>query len=175
MAFEEHIWCWHIYGYSMENKSCILVFFTYMCSNVGQHVDYIIRSHDQKPRKSCYILFQSCWAKECNGDSKKCHWHHVMLMLAPMVAYDQKGHVAHNFNYLDLRNAMVPLTKLLASCDVKTNYSDVSDQGSRVAPHLDHHWPKDCNDAIDDTISIMWHWCQEQWQHWPRKSYFTSF
>ena len=37
------------------------------------------------------------------------HWHHVTLMLAPMVLHDQKSHVAHHFDHLDLRNAVVPL------------------------------------------------------------------
>ena len=37
VAFEGHIYCWHICGYSMENKSSSLVHFCLwicMCSNV---------------------------------------------------------------------------------------------------------------------------------------------
>ena len=43
IAFEGHICCSNIYGYSIVNKVavCCLVLM-YVCSNVGLHVDYII-------------------------------------------------------------------------------------------------------------------------------------
>ena len=55
-----------------------------------------------------------------------------------MVSHDEKNHVAPHFNCLDLRNAMVPLTTLLASCDTTTGGNGVTDQKSHVAPHLDY-------------------------------------
>ena len=36
VAFERHIYCWHIHGNSTVNKSYILLFcFSDICSNVG--------------------------------------------------------------------------------------------------------------------------------------------
>ena len=35
MAFEGHICCWHLYGYSMVNKVRVCWFFTFICCNVG--------------------------------------------------------------------------------------------------------------------------------------------
>ena len=51
-----------------------------------------------------------------------------------MVSHKKKSHVAPNFSCLDLRNAMVPLTTLLASCHTTTGGNDVSDQ--KVMLHL---------------------------------------
>ena len=39
-AFEGQICCWDIYGCNMINK-VVIHFFTYMCSKVGLHEDYI--------------------------------------------------------------------------------------------------------------------------------------
>ena len=30
-------------------------------------------------------------------------------------------------------------------------------------------WPNKCNDAIDDTIGMMWHWCQHQWHYLTKR------
>ena len=61
-------------------------------------------------------------------------WHHVMWIPAPMVSHNQKYYVAPDFSCLDLRNAMVPLTTLLASHDTNTNTS--GSNGQKVMLHL---------------------------------------
>ena len=65
------------------------------------------------------------------GEMQWCHWwcyqHHLMLRLALMVLHDQENY----FNYLDPRNAMVPLTMLLELCDVGDMVSQ--DQNRHVA------------------------------------------
>ena len=45
----------------------------------------------------------------------------MMPMLAPMVSHDKKYHVSHQFDHLDLRNAVVTLKMLFTSCDAGTN------------------------------------------------------
>ena len=57
MVLEEHICCWHIYVYSMENKICGLMFFFILCAvNVGPtcRLFYLVTW----PKKSCCISFQ---------------------------------------------------------------------------------------------------------------------
>ena len=39
--WEVYCW-WHIYGSSLLNLTCILLFCIHLCSNVGSHVDYSI-------------------------------------------------------------------------------------------------------------------------------------
>ena len=39
------------------------------------------------------------------------------VLLVSVASHDQKRHVAHHFDHTDLREAMVPLMMLLASCD----------------------------------------------------------
>ena len=58
-----------------------------------------------------------------------------MPVPAPKGSHDQKVYVAPNFNHLDLRNAVVPLTTLLASHKVDTG---VSEQKCHVAPPIDN-------------------------------------
>ena len=51
---------------------------------------------------------------------------------------DQKGHDKPHFNHVDLRNAIVPLTTLLASYDANTDANGVNGQKSHVATHYNH-------------------------------------
>ena len=44
----------------------------------------------------------------------------------PVASYDQKSHVASNFNHLDLANAVVPLMTWLASCDTDTSSNTIT-------------------------------------------------
>ena len=60
----------------------------------------------------------------------------MMLMLMPMMSHNEKNNVAPNFDYLDERNAMMPLTVLstshvpdtngVASHDTNTNASGIT-------------------------------------------------
>ena len=44
---------------------------------------------------------------------QRCHWqhyqHHIVLVLVPMMLYDQKHDVEHHYDHLDLRNEIAPL------------------------------------------------------------------
>ena len=51
----------------------------------------------------------------------QCCSHDVTPMPDPMASHDQKSHVAPDFKYLYLRNAILPLTVMLASYDADTN------------------------------------------------------
>ena len=77
-----------------------------MCSKVGLHVDFIVRSHDQK----------SHVASDFNH-------HDPMNAMVPLITLlalcdinigvnEQNSYVAPHFDHLDQRNAMVPLTTL---------------------------------------------------------------
>ena len=45
----------------------------------------------------------------------------LKMTLVLMTSHDQKCHIAPHFNFLDLRNAVVPLMMLLALCDAGAN------------------------------------------------------
>ena len=47
-------------------------------------------------------------------------------MLVPVVSHYDKGHVAPHFNSLDLKNAVVPLTMLSASCYADPTVSGIT-------------------------------------------------
>ena len=51
--------------------------------------------------------------------------HDVAMMLAPIVLYDQKGHVASHLDCLGIRNVMVPLMMLSASHDADTSTNGI--------------------------------------------------
>ena len=48
----------------------------------------------------------------------------MSVEVVSMASQDQNSHVALHLDYFDVRNAMVPLRMLLASCDI-----DVSNNG----------------------------------------------
>ena len=87
----------------------------------------------------------------------------------------QKSHVASQFNYLDLWNAIVPLITSLASCDASAGINDVTWSKSPVVPHIDHIYLRNTMvpsmlllascDADTGTNGITW----------LEKSCYTSF
>ena len=60
-------------------------------------------------------------------------------MQTPMMSHNQKSHVAPHFKCPDLRNAMVPLTTLLASRGTTASGNGVTDQKSHVTSDFDCH------------------------------------
>ena len=86
-----------------------------------------------------------------------CHWHHVLLMLMPMVSHDQK--VMLHITLIILTYVM-PMP--MASLDEK------------VMLHLIViAWPKEFNGTIYDIFCIKRHWCQ--WHHRMKYSCCTQF
>ena len=69
-----------------------------------------------------------------------CHWwqcwHDVTLIPASMTLHDQKSYVASHFNYLDWRNALVPLMMPLALHDADA--SGITWPKSHVTSSFDH-------------------------------------
>ena len=124
----EHIGCWHIYGlaWKMKGAVCYGVLFMFWLVYAliwGQHVDYCIgyMTKNVMLHHISIILSQGMqW----------CHWwcflHHVIS--SQMVSYNLKSHAAPHFNFLNLRNAVVPLTTLLAWYSTTTCNCGVSDQ-----------------------------------------------
>ena len=109
----------------------------------------LVSSHDQE---SCCTSFWISWPKWW------CNQHHVMLSLVPLGSNDPKSHVAPHLDFLDLRNAMVPLMMLSASCDTCTDGVALSYYTSFWSS-----WPKEYNGCIDYIVSILWCWCWHQW------------
>ena len=71
------------------------------------------------PKSHC-STFDLSWPGKCNGSTDDAInimwcWHYIN---AP---HDQETHVAPHFNFLELRNVMVPLVMLLVSCDTDLN------------------------------------------------------
>ena len=53
--------------------------------------------------KSCCTSFWSSGPMECSGITlDHCKWHCVMQILVPMASHDQKNHVSHHFNCLNI-------------------------------------------------------------------------
>ena len=57
----------------------------------------------------------------------------LMSVLMPVASHDQKSHVTCYFNYLDLRNAVVPLMILFISCDTEANTNGITWPNCHVA------------------------------------------
>ena len=74
------------------------------------HSTNAIANATTSPKLSYCPLSQLSWPKECNG-----------ALMIPLASHDQKCHVVPHFNDLDIRNAMVLLTKLSASCDASAS------------------------------------------------------
>ena len=74
----------------------------------------------QMAKKSCWISFWLSWLNKCNGGIDDtfditwcwCQWDHMTKKSFP-------------FNHLDLRNGMVSLMILLASCDTVTSINGI--------------------------------------------------
>ena len=60
----------------------------------------------------------------CAGISATYHSCHMMPMLIKLL--NQKSHVASQFGFLDLRNAVVPLMTPLALCDASISTNGVT-------------------------------------------------
>ena len=60
----------------------------------------------------------------------------MLYMPAHMVSHGQNSHVAPYFDCPDLRNMVVLLTTLWASCETTTSVSGLNGQKSDVAPHF---------------------------------------
>ena len=87
------------------------------------------------PKRLCCTLFWLCWSKECSvaiGNAIsiiqywcQCQWCHMI-----------RAFVAPHFNCFELRNAMVSLMMLLASCDSDVRASCITWPKSHVASDL---------------------------------------
>ena len=84
--------------------------------------------------KGNVVPHQLSWPRECNGAIyytvaitwQWCHCCHMMLTLAPMVSHDEKDQISSHSNCPDIRNTMVPLMILSASCDANFTTSGVT-------------------------------------------------
>ena len=89
---------------------------------------------------------------------------------------DPKSHVALNFDCLDIRNIVVPLTKLMASYDaISANGMTWPENSCDTSCQSSLH--NQCNGIINNAISItccLCH-CQWQWQFTTKRSCYTSF
>ena len=65
---------------------------------------------------------------------------------AVMASHDPESHVAPHFDYLDLRNILLPLIMPLVSCDTDTSINGITFQMSGN---------KECNGPIDNATSSM--------------------
>ena len=59
-----------------------------------------------------------------------------MPLLIPMASHNQKSHVAPQFNYPNLRNAMVPLVMLLKLCDYDASANSIKWPKCQVTLHF---------------------------------------
>ena len=123
-------------------------------------------------------LFHLSWSKEmqwCHGQG---HWCHVVLM----ALHDQKSHVAPHFNYLNLRNRMVPLIMPSASCDAHASANGITWPKSLVALQFHHLglrnamvWlmmlfaPHDADVSTNGIIGPKMLHYTSLWLSWPRK------
>ena len=137
VAFEGHICCWYMYVYTMENKSCSWwIFFFDLCVQQCAVTMYtILLGH--MTRKSCCTLLWSSLPKE---------WNDTLHDTVGITYCDAsingiiwpKCHVACHSNCLYLRNAVVPLTTLVALYATNNNAIGVSGQKSDVEPHFNY-------------------------------------
>ena len=80
-----------------------------------------------------------------------------------------KNYVAPHFDHPDLSNAIVPLITPSVSCDTNASASGMTWPKKSCCTSVWMSWPKECNGAIDNVISITGHkyWCQ--WHHKTKK------
>ena len=132
-----------------------------------------------------------------------CHWwcclHCLIWILTPVMSHCQIHDVAPHFKYLGLRNAMVPLTILLACYGADTTANGVNvqkvilylilivftygiqwylfntisimwcQQKCQCCTTFWLSWLKKCSSAIGEAIDITWYWCWCQWHHMTKK------
>ena len=96
---------------------------------------------------SIVLLWKMQWFHSCF------HQHHVVLTLTP---HDQESNVAHHFNCLDLKKAMLPFLMLLALCDGSANGGTWPKESCCNSFQLS--LPKENSYAIYDNVGILWHW-----------------
>ena len=80
-----------------------------------------------------------------------------------------KSHLVPHFNYLDLTNEVVPLMILLASPDDDAGANGITEWKKWCHISCWSSWPNKWNGAIADTVGIIWHWNQYQWNHMSKK------
>ena len=121
------------------------------------------------PRRSCCTSLLSSWPKNYSGaiyDAVSimwywhwCQWYHEMSMSMAVVSPDQTSHVVPHFDYLDVRNAVVPLTVPVASCDA-ISANGITWPERSYCSSFQSFWPNKCNGAIDNAMSIPCCLCQ---------------
>ena len=97
-----------------------------------------------------------------------CNWHNVTLTLASVASHGQKVMWHLIFSCVDIRRAVVLLTKILASCDASASSNGFTWPSNPCCTSFWSCWPKEFNGSIDDAISIIW--CQWQWYHMTKRS-----
>ena len=78
----------------------------------------------------------------------------MMLMLVPMASHVQKSHVVSLFDHLDLKNGMVPLITLLASCDTDTSITGITSPNKLCCISFKLSQLNKYSSAIDDAIGF---------------------
>ena len=67
-----------------------------------------------------------------------------------------KSHVAPHFNCLDLRNAIVPLIMIFASCDHWFQFQGHQMTKMSCCTSFQLPWLMECNGAIENTVGFTW-------------------
>ena len=98
-----------------------------------------------------------------------------MQMAMEIVSHDQKCHITPLFDCLDVRNVVVPLTVLVASCDANMSANVMIWLEKSGCTSFQSSWLNKCSGTIGNAISITCCLCQYQWQYMTRKSWCTSF
>ena len=83
----------------------------------------------------------------------------------------QNSNVAPHFDYLHETNAVLSLT----AHGLDAGPSDIKWTKNSWSTLFQSSWPRECNGAIENNISIMWYQCQHQGCHLTKKSYCISF
>ena len=109
---------------------------------------------DDITKKVMLHLIESSCPKECCGTIT---W--------------SESHVTPQCSCLDLKQAIVLLTTLLAFHDANTSVW----QKRQIAPNDNYCWSEECNVAIEDSICSMWCWYQHQWHHMTKISHVKSY
>ena len=85
-----------------------------------------------------------------------------------------KSHVTPHFDYLDLRNAILPLKMSLASQDTDASENCVTWPKKSCCTPFWLSWNKECNGAINNTVGFIWCHCWCQWHYMIKYIHISS-
>ena len=117
-------------------------------------------------------------ASTSSGITAMCHWQFHWYNVMPMVSHNQTCHIASQYDYLDLRNAVVPLMTPLVPYDSSAGDIGVTWLQKHWTP-FQPSWPKEYHDTTDAWTScnagakgITWpkmSCCISNWLTWPKE------